>query len=109
MLDVDRGVDVDPGGEHLLDVLPAFFMAAAGRIGVGQFIDQGQRRFSCQDGVKVQFGKRYPLVFVPGQQSIGFHPAVGFDIGGNHLAAFRFELTGGLQHGVGFADPGGVA
>src|SRR5574340_342426 len=41
MLDVDRRVDVDPGGQELLHVLPALLVARAGGVGVGELVDQG--------------------------------------------------------------------
>ena len=44
MLDVERGADVDAGGEQLLDVQVALGVAAAGRVGVGELVDQHQLR-----------------------------------------------------------------
>ena len=42
MLDVERGPDVDLRVEQFLDVLPALGMAAVGRVGVGEFVDDDQ-------------------------------------------------------------------
>ncbi len=53
MLDVDGGDDVDAGVEELFDVLPAFRVAAAGDVGVGQLVDEGEGGAAGQDGVDV--------------------------------------------------------
>ena len=53
VLDVHRRVDVDAGGEQLLDVLVALRMAAAGRVGVGELVDQRELRPARQDRVEV--------------------------------------------------------
>ncbi len=42
VLDVERGVDVDPGRQHLLHVEEALGMPAVRSIGVGQLVDQHQ-------------------------------------------------------------------
>ncbi len=42
VLDVQGRVDVDAGRQHLLDVLVALRVAAARRIGVGEFVDRGR-------------------------------------------------------------------
>ena len=55
MLDVERGVDVDPGGEQLLHVLLALGMAGAGDVGVGELVDQDERGPAREDGVDVHF------------------------------------------------------
>ena len=57
VLDVERGVDVDAAVEELLDVLPAFGMTGAGRVGVGQFVDKDQSRPACQRGVEVELAQ----------------------------------------------------
>ena len=62
MLDVQRRVDVDAGGEQLLDVLVALGMAAARRVGVGQLVDQHQARPAREDGVEVHLLERAALV-----------------------------------------------
>ena len=38
MLDVDGGENVDARLQQFVDVLPAFGMAGAGRVAVGQFV-----------------------------------------------------------------------
>ena len=62
MLDVDRGVDVDAGGQQLLHILPALLVARAGGVGVGQFVHQGDLRLAGQDRVEIHLRQRHPLV-----------------------------------------------
>ncbi len=57
VLDVDRGDDVDPGVEQILDVLVALGVAAAGGVGVGQLVDQADGRPAGQDGVEVHLAE----------------------------------------------------
>ena len=40
MLDVERGDNVDFGGENLLDVFVTLAVFAAGDVGVGEFVDE---------------------------------------------------------------------
>jgi hypothetical protein len=54
MLHIDRAVDVDAGGEQLMHVLPAFGMARAGDVGMGQFVHQDQRRTARQCAVEIE-------------------------------------------------------
>ena len=53
VLDVERGVDVDAGGDQLLDIHVALGMPAARRVGVRQLIDQGELRAARQQRVEV--------------------------------------------------------
>ncbi len=43
MLDVEHRPDVDAGRQQFGNILPTFGMAAAGHIGVGEFIHQQQQ------------------------------------------------------------------
>ena len=105
MLDIDRGVDVDAGGQQLLHILPAFFMAGARRVGVGQFVHQGDLGLSFQHRIEIQFEERHPLVvkaqlghdLQPFQQGVGFGPAMGFHIGRHHVPPFPLALAGRLS------------
>ena len=58
VLDVDRGDDVDAGGEQLLDVLPALRVARAGHVGVGELVDQRDLGPAGEHGVDVHLGER---------------------------------------------------
>ncbi|KWV74079.1 hypothetical protein PFL603g_02993 [Pseudomonas fluorescens] len=114
MLDVDRGEHVDAGSEQLLDVLPAFFMAAAGRIAVGQFVHQHQLWLGGEQAVEVHFFEHHATVFAAQQrllrqaaeQSFGFGAAVGFDHPGDQAHALAQLGMGRLEHGVGLAHTG---
>ncbi|MNM67889.1 hypothetical protein D3C81_794330 [compost metagenome] len=113
VLDVDRGVDVDAGGQQFLNVLPALGMAAAGGIGVGQFVDQGQGRSGFEQAVQVHFLKRDTAIVAAQQglleqaaeQRFGLGAAVGLDHSGQYPHALALLGVGGLQHGVGLAHP----
>ena len=62
VLDVERGVDVDAGGQQLLDIEIALGMAAARRVGVGELVDQDELRPAREDGVEVHLLERAALV-----------------------------------------------
>ncbi len=57
VLDVERRENVDAGGEEFLDVEPAFGVAAARRVGVGEFVDQHEGGLAGEDGVEVHLGE----------------------------------------------------
>ncbi len=48
VLNVERGVNVDAGGQQVFNVLIALFVAAAGDVGVRQFVDQHDLRLALQ-------------------------------------------------------------
>ena len=58
VLDVDGGVDVDAVAEQLLDIEIALGVAAAGRVGVGELVDQHDLRTARDDGVEVHLLER---------------------------------------------------
>jgi len=58
VLDVECGVDVDPGGEQLLDVLRAPGVAGARRVGVGELVYQEEPRPAGEGGVEVELVQR---------------------------------------------------
>jgi hypothetical protein len=70
VLDVQRGPDVDAGGQQLVDVLPAFRVARAGGVGVGVFVDQQQLGPPRQRLVEVEFEHLAAAVF---QRPAGHH------------------------------------
>ena len=53
VLDVERGVDVDAGGDQFLDIHVALRMAAARRVGVREFVDQRELRPARQQRVEI--------------------------------------------------------
>ena len=117
VLDVHRGVDVDAGGQQLLDVVVALGMARAGRVGVRQLVHQRELGSPRQHGIHVHLGQRGAAIgdlpardhLELGQQRLGLRPAVGLDVADHHVHALRLALVRGFQHGVGLAHAGGVA
>ncbi len=87
VLDIERGNDVDAGLENFLDILIALRIAAAGGVGVGQFVDQRDRGVALEHFVDIHFFERHAAIFdVPvrnplqlAELSDGFGAAVGFD------------------------------
>jgi hypothetical protein len=57
VLDVHRGQHADPGGEQLLDVLPAPGVAGAGCVGVRQLVDDHQVGTPGEHRVDVQLAQ----------------------------------------------------
>ena len=85
VLQVDGGDDADAAVEQFLDILPALRIAAAGRIVVGQPVDQANAGMAAEDGGEVD-----DLVNAA---------RVAFDDGGNHFEAgeYLLDLGGGLS------------
>ena len=93
MLDVHRGVHIDPRPQQLLDVLIPLGVAAAGGVGVGQLIHQQQLGVAGQGTVQVKLLQGDALVrhgfggqdLQPLQQRHGLRPGVGLNIAGHHV------------------------
>ena len=115
MLDVERGEHVDTRRAQFLNVLPAFGVAAAGSVGVGEFVDQRDLRMPCKHRVEIKFFQRMRAMhdfrarqdFERGGQPIGFGAPVGLDDPGNDIGAGAQQLRAFAQHFEGFADAGG--
>ena len=116
MLNIDGGIDADAGVQQLLHILIPFGVAAALGVGMGQFIHQNQLGVPGQSSVQIKFPQEDALrgnrfwreLFQSLQQGHGFRAGVGLDTPGHHIHPRGFGTTGGLQHGVGFAHPGGI-
>ena len=63
VLDIDRGPDVDAGGEQLRHVLPALGMAAVGSVGVREFVDDDQLGLALERRVEVELLDRAAAIF----------------------------------------------
>ena len=117
VLDVDGGIDVDAAVQDLLHVEVALRMAAAGRVGVGEFVDQDDLRPAGEDGVEVHLLEPAALVLdAPArndletlEQRLGLLPAVGFDDADDDVVAVLLAGARRLQHFVGLADAGSGA
>ncbi len=117
VLDVDGGVDVDAVVEQLLDVEIALRMPAAGRVGMGEFVDQGDLRPPRLDRVDVHLVEGLAAIldvsarddFEPFEQGFGLLAAVGLDHPDHDVIAVLEPGAGLLQHFVGLADAGSRA
>jgi hypothetical protein len=117
VLDVERGNHVDLRRKKFLDVFVAFAVAAAGDVGVGEFIHKHYGWAPGENGVKVHLLERSALVidffarngFELGGEFLDALPAVGFDDANNDVLAAAFAADGFAQHAVGFADPRSIA
>ena len=114
MLDIERRQDIDPGIAELFDILPAFGVATARRVGVREFIDQRDGRLTHQHGVDVEFGQymRAMFNFQAGKdfkgrdQRFGFRASVRFDNTGNDVLALFEQFCPFAQHLKSLADAG---
>ena len=114
VLDVERRDHVDAGVEDGLDVVPpALVRPRAGHVGVGQLVDQRDRRPPFQDAGEVEFGERAPpvrhLQSIEHRQPVeprrGVRTSVGLgdrddDVGAPVEAALPL-----VEHGDGLAHP----
>ena len=109
VLDVDRSEDIDARVEQFQHVLVALRMARAGRVGVGEFIHDHERRMPEHQRIEVHFLEHRAFVFdlrarqnrQPFQQRLRFLAPVGFDHADDHLRALLRLLLRRLQHRVG--------
>ena len=115
VLDIDGGVDVDAVRQQLLDVEITLGMTAAGDVGVGEFVDQHQRRMARDDGIEVHLLDELPAIvdalarndLEPAQQRLGLGAAMGLDEADHDVDAGLAPGMGALQHLIGLADAGG--
>jgi hypothetical protein len=117
VLDVDGGEHVDAGVKQFVDVLPAFRVAGAGDVGVGEFVDDGDLGLPGQHRLEVHLGELGAAVgdrragqhLEVADHRLGVFAAVGFDECDNHVGAAFGAAVRFLEHGVGLADAGGGA
>ena len=114
MLNVERGPDVDARVEQFLDILPALGMAAVGRVGVRELVDDDEFRPAAQRGVEVEFLDLLALPvddaprqdFEAARQRLRLGAAVRFDEADDDVAALLLQRLRALQHRIGLADAG---
>ena len=113
VLDVERGEDIDPGGEQFLHVLMALDVAAALDVGMGELVDDGELRLAPEQRVEVHLGEDAAAIHLAlprqhletAQQRLGLGPAVGLDHADHHVRRPpRRRSLRGLEHRVGLAD-----
>ena len=114
MLRIQRGIDVDAGGQDIFDVLMTFQVASARHIGVGELIDEDDFGTARQDRFEIHLLEHLAAI-VHGfagydvetlDQTLGLAPSMGFDDADDDIHTFALALLGRLQHGVGLADAG---
>ena len=116
MLDVDGRVDVDAGGQQLLDVQLALGMAAARGVGVGELVDQHQLPAArCRMASRSISSSARPLYVDRRRRGTTSRPAssasvsaaaVRLDHADHDVDAVLLAAARGLQHLVGLADAG---
>ena len=114
VLDVHGCEDGDSGAEQLIDVLPALFMAGAGCVRVGQFVNEKNSRLAMKCAVEVEFLEDRAAIldvlagqdFQSFEERFGFLPSVGLNETDHDLYALAFLLAGGLEHGIGLPHAG---
>src|SRR4029077_8570887 len=97
---------------QLVDVLPAFRMAAAGHVRVRVFIDQQQVRSARERRIEVELLDHLVAIrqWLAGKdvetldQLLGFASPVRLDQPGNHVAPGRPLRARSTEHRVGLAD-----
>ncbi|MNG81952.1 hypothetical protein D3C79_406200 [compost metagenome] len=117
MLHVEGGVDVYAGAEQLLHILPAFLVAAAGGIGVGQLIHHYDGGLAFEQAIQVHLLQSLlavvmQLAWLDGElveQRQGLLAPVGLDHADENVDSFPGLFPYRLQHGVGLAYAGGGA
>jgi hypothetical protein len=98
-------------------VVRAIGLAAAGGIGVGEFVDERQVRSARDQSVKVHLLERAVLILDVAagkdlkvvEQHLGLLAAMRLDHTDDHIRAVLASSAGLLQHLVGLADAGGGA
>ena len=112
VLDIERRIDIDAGGDQLLDIHVALGMAAAWRVGVRQFIDQRELRATRQQRIEIHLRQRAPTVidrtarddFHAVEQRLGLASPVRLDHANDDIDAFLIARAGRRQHLEGLAD-----
>ena len=117
VLDVDGGIDIDAARQQLFDIEIALGVAAAGRIGMGEFIDQREPRPARDQRIEIHLLDDLILIgdafagddLEPVQQRLGLGPPVGLDDADHDVDAGFLPGMRALQHFVGLADARGRA
>ena len=103
-----------PGMEQVLDVLVALGVARAGGVGVGELVDQADRRPARQDGIDVHLAELHAAVFDDARGDdlevadllLGFVAAMGLDQTDDDVHTLGFEPVSLAEHRVGLAHSG---
>ena len=117
VLHVERGDDVDAGVEEVEDVLVALFVAAAGRVGVGEFVHERHLGVPREHGVDVHLLQRHASVvffaarheFEAVHERLRLGALVVLHVPHRHVNALLLQRVGLLEHPVRLPDAGAVA
>ncbi len=101
-----------PAAMHLLDVEIALGVPAAGRVGMGEFVDQYELRAALEDRVEIHLGQQVTLVvdllprdhFETFEQGLGLAPAMRLDDANDDIDPLTPLGLSRQQHLVGLAD-----
>ena len=117
VLDVDGREHRDAGIQQGLDVLPALVVLRSGGVGVGELVDQGDRRMPGENGVEIHLAEHDAAV-VDGaprdqletlQHGGSRRAVVGFHDRDGDITTLGFQAATLLEHRVGLADAGGCS
>jgi hypothetical protein len=114
VLDVDGGIDIDAVGQQFLDIEIALGMPAAGSVGVGELIDEGELWLARDDRVEIHLLEDLVPVldalarddFEAPEQRVGFRARMRLDKADYDIDACLEPCMGALQHLIGLADTG---
>lgn len=112
MLNVKRRVNVDAGGEQLLDIKITLRVAAPLRVGMGKLVDEDKFRSPPQNCIEVHLLEPSPFIgnapardaLEPVKQRLRLLATMGLDHADDEINAFPPLRLRGQEHGVGLAD-----
>ena len=111
VLNIHRGVNINATVKQLFNILVSFWMSAARSIGVCKFIDQNNRRPSCENGIEIHFFKDNTLIFHTAswnhfqilEQCLRLDAAVSLYNSHDDVLAALLQYMGFIEHGIGFS------
>src|SRR2546425_7616606 len=97
MLHVQRRDDVAAGVTQLLDILPALFIYGAGRVGVGDLVDQGDFGPPLENRIEIHLLDHRSAIgaalardqLEPAEKLLGAGTAIGLDVADSEVLAPR--------------------
>ncbi len=103
--------------EEFLDILVALDVAAPRRVGVGEFVDEGDFGVTLKNRVEVHLPQGEAVIvdgsggdsLKPCGKGLGLRPTVGLHVADDDIDPLPTPLEGVLKHRVGLPHAGGVA
>src|SRR6185437_11763586 len=95
VLDIEGRLDIDAGGEQLLDIEVALGVSASWGIGMGQLVDDRDLGMPCEDRVEIHLLEDAAPIFdlsarddfEPGEQRLRFLAAMRLDDADDDIGA----------------------